>query len=230
MTEKCFEFLKKDDFKLILTPIEQVQGKIDEINNAMTLIKDAMKGNSNVFEKELSTRLLAHLANHTVKYSPGVKFKYGLFYYKAEHLDDRIAEADSRCRNCKEKFYTDSKSNIAASYIYNKCENWLIYDEVKLCDDAQFANFCPEPKLDEDLYASIREALEELPYNAEIPKTDVCFIFRLIENLGFAGVIYKSKMTDENVWVVFKPEKYMKKLEHKVIYPADYRKFFMSNN
>ena len=76
---------------------------------------------------------------------------------------------------------------------------------------------------------AIKAAVEQLAYNSIIPNTNVGFIMKLIEELGYAGVVYKSAITNEDVYVIFNPLKTVCSMLRRIILPADYSDFFESN-
>ena len=226
MDKKYLSFLTENHFELILTPTNQAQKYIEDRQEIMRTIKTAMDGRDNLFSNELRSLLLTQLADHTTELPKGMNMQYGQFYYVADRLADRIANADQRCRNYNIKFYTNHRSVIANSYEYNSCNSYLVYEYVVLRKSIKLADFTGESGVGENLYSAIKNVVEDLKYNIEIPKTRVGFVFRMIEELGFEGVIYKPQNTDTYVIVVFDPDKCVNVKMHKVVQPSGYEAFF----
>lgn len=226
MDKKFLKFIDENNYELILTPVSQTQKYIDDIHSMMNTIQSAMLGKSNFFVKEFQSLLLEQLADHTTELPMGMNMQYGQFYYIADRLLERISNADQRCRNYNTKFYTNHRANIAESYEYNSCNSYLVYEYVVLRKSIKLADFTGESSVGENLYSAIKNVVEDLKYNIEIPKTRVGFVFRMIEELGFQGVIYKPQNTDTYVIVVFAPDKYVNVKMHKVVQPSGYEAFF----
>ena len=229
MDKKFLNYLEESSFELVLTQINQTQKYIDDKQEIMRTIKTAMDGRDNLFSNEFRALLLAQLANHTTELSKGLNMQYGQFYYIADRLADRIANAEQRCKDYDTKFYTYNLSNIAKSYEYKGGNSYLVYEKVNLCKRINVADFTRKAGVGESLYSAAKNAAEELVYNVEIPKTKLGFIFKMVEEMGFAGVMYTSKLTGENVVIIFNPAKCIEVKTHKVIQPAEYQGFFMGN-
>ena len=229
MDKKYLKFLEQNHFELILSPTNQTQKYIEEKQEIMKTIKTAMDGRGNLFGNELRSLLLTQLANHTTELPKGMNMQYGRFYYIADKLADRIANAEQRCKDYDTKFYTYSLSNIAKSYEYKGGNSYLVYEKVVLQKSIRIADFTGKAGVGENLYTAIKNVAEELIYNEEIPKTKLGFTFKLIEELGFSGVRYTAKLTGENVEVIFNPERCVEVKSHKVIQPSEYQELFIGN-
>lgn len=231
MDNKYFEFLNATNYELFFIPIKKIDKYINNSIMVMHTVKDAMNGKANSFRAELNSILQTELDNHLTDIPYGTKLRHGEFRYLCDNLDERISDAKNRCapKGYKTNFYTMTNANIAHTYDYTKSNSRLIVEDVKVSKPFQLVDLRGEAKENETLFVAIKAAVEQLAYNSIIPNTNVGFIMKLIEELGYAGVVYKSAVTNENVYIIFNPQKTVCSLLRRIVLPADYNSFFEAN-
>ena len=231
MNKKYFDFLDQTNYAMLFTSAAQAKEYCNASMMAINAINDAINGKANVFLSELHSLLQKQLDNHLTDVPYGTKLWHGEFRYLCDNLDERISDADKRCapKGYKAKFYTVSTINIAQTYDYQKTKSHLIAEDVKVFKPFQLVDLRGEAKENETLFVAIKAAVEQLAYNSIIPNTNVGFIMKLIEELGYAGVVYKSAVTNENVYIIFNPQKTVCSLLRRIVLPADYNSFFEAN-
>lgn len=228
MIKECFEFLKNTNYAMLLVSKPKIKEYSKKMRDILDEIQNGIDGKNDSFVFEFRVQLLGELTNHIVEIAQGVKLKYGIFYYHIDDLAERMLDAEQRCipKTYKTRFYTISTANIAQSYEYSKTKSYLITEDVMLKKSIHLVDFRGEFGESETICKAIKEEIEKLPYNSVILNLNVEFVLSQIKDLGYAGVIYTSNYTDEDVWVVFEPYKYMASIIHDVIFPEDYQTFF----
>ena len=231
MNKKYFDFLEQTNYAMLFTPAAQTKEYLNDSIMAMNAIKEAIDGKTNVFCDELRLLLKTQLDNHLTEIPYGTKLWHGQFRYISNNLDERIADADRRCapKWYKTKFYTISLVNISKTYDYTKSQSCLASETVKVFIPFQIVDLREEAKDNETLFAALKVTIGQLQYNSIIPTTNVDFVMKLIEELGYAGVVYKSAGTKEDVYVIFNPLKTICSINREIILSSDYGKFFKTN-
>lgn len=92
--------------------------------------------------------------------------------------------------------------------------------------ESRFIDLRNKTAENELLFVAIQRHMEQIPYNFVILNSKFEFVLKKIEEMGYAGVIYTSSCTNEDIWIVFDPDRNVKFVIHDVISPEDYETFF----
>lgn len=230
MKKEYLKELSADNYEMIFQPMNNASTYIDNKINILNEIKKAVNGTPNIFYKEIGIELLNELREHITICPAQSLFVFGRFNYDLRDLNEKIYLAEDLATRCRHRFFTHSISDIASSFDYNQKCDYLVYEKFSSYKELRFADFTSVTNSKQKLYSVIKNTLENLQYNIKTPNSKAWFVLNLLNNIGFSGVVYTSKISRKNIYIIFDPDKTLRLLEQKLIYPHDFESFFSNES